>query len=810
MSDVHFPATEPPAETDVLIVGAGPVGLSAAVELTARGVSVAVVDAATEATLVRAGAMGHSPRTVEHFRRWGVLQRIRTGWTFPPEWNRGIRLATSLLGHDLIPDGERRRPSGASLAQPIRRPQTALQQAFLDHLGLHGVPVGGGWRVTELDDTGDGVRTTVTADGQTRTIVSRYVVGADGGSSTVRRLAGIEREGEHATERMFRLIVRHPPGALGAAPSGTNIVYNQRASGFLAAMSPTEWRVYAGPYPLDVEPTEDELLDIARAAFGVADLELELASKTTYYQATRIATTFRKGRVLLAGDAAHVRTPGGNLGEGFGDVVNLGWKLAAVLAGHGGQALLDSYDAERRPHNRRVAEHALDSARRSRALLARIRADGVPDDSDDSARARRRRGEIAELLGAEPRGEAVGVLFDERYDASGVVWYEPGQHETDQPWRASVYTDDPRPGHRAPDAYVDPWGDTLYDRLGLDFGLLLTEPDAEVAEAFTTAAAERDLGLTVVHLPEGPARERYPEGAVLVRPDQHVAWRGRALPPGGAAAVLDHVLGVRAATVPAKGTTMSYFLDFTGPAELRTRGTVLIVPGRGESASGYVRLGSRLAADAYRVRVVPAPTLDEPDVDDSLDRFATVLTDAVKGLGDEPVTPLVLLGADTGAAAVANLVARSGPEAPWWPAAVVLAGLPGYAEHRTEGWEEELDGRTHCPAHRGVLGNDPTVTPGALAAPVPTRLLDGAYASKAEVPHLILTGDTDPYADRERLAQLAGILPTARLAVVRGAHHDVLNDLQHRSVAAEVVSFLEAVRAEQPLERIVQVEHSTW
>ncbi|GHJ42929.1 hypothetical protein Cs7R123_02710 [Catellatospora sp. TT07R-123] len=807
MGDVRFPTGEPPAETDVLIVGAGPVGLSAAVELTARGVSVAVVDAATEATLVRAGAMGHSPRTVEHFRRWGLLQQIRTAWTFPPEWNRGIRLATSLAGHDLVADGERRQPPGFSLARPIRRPQTALQQVFLDHLRLHGVPVSGGWRAVGLADTGADVETSVSSAGQARTIRSRYVIGADGGSSTVRRLAGIEREGEHATEKMFRLIVRHAPGALGAAPSGTNIVFNGRASGFLAAISPTEWRVYAGPYPLDAEPAEAELLDVARAAFGVAELELELASRTTYHQATRIAATFRQGRVLLAGDAAHVRTPGGNLGEGFGDVANLGWKLAAVLAGHGGDGLLDSYDAERRPHNQRVADHALASARRSRELLARIRDGGIPDDADDGAPARRRRGEIAELLSAQPRGEAPGVLFDERYDDSGVVWYGTGQLAAERPWAASVYEDDPRPGHRAPDLYVDPWGDTLYDRLGVGFGLLMAAPDAAVEQEFAAAAQDRGLRLSVVHLPEGPARERYGEGAVLVRPDQHVAWRGRVLPPGGAAAVLDHVLGLRAAP-QAKGSAV--FLDFTGPAGLRTRGTVLIVPGRGESASGYVRLGSRLAADAYRVRVVLPPVLDESDADGALDRFEPVLAEAVAELGDGLVAPLVLVGADAGAAVVGGLVARSGPDASWWPAAVVLAGLPGYGAHRTGGWEDELDGRTHCPVHRGVLGGDPAVRPGALSAPVPSALLDAAYRSKAEVAHLILAGDADPYADRERLAELASILPTARLAVVRGARHDVLNDVQHRSVAAEVVAFLEAVRAGRPLEPIVQVERSTW
>ncbi|MEU8234189.1 hypothetical protein AB0C12_31765 [Actinoplanes sp. NPDC048967] len=245
---------------------------------------------------------------------------------------------------------------------------------------------------------------------------------------------------------------------------------------------------------------------------------------------------------------------------------------------------------------------------------------------------------------------------------------------------------------------------------------------------------------------------------------------------------------------------MTGYHDAAAPEGVRVRGTVLVLPGRGESQAAYGRFGARLAADAYQVRVLP------PSTDLSVAEAA--LQEAVSSI--DLVRPLVLAGADTGAAVIAALVARSSPERAWWPDAVVLAGLPGYDGRPDGGWDEELDVRTHCPVHRGVLTDDPAVAPGSLAGAVPAALLDAAYGSTAEVPHLLLTGDADPLADRAELNRLATSLPRARLAVVRGGHHDVLNDLQHRSVAAEIVTFLEAVRGGVPPVPLVEVVATAW
>jgi alpha-beta hydrolase superfamily lysophospholipase len=257
---------------------------------------------------------------------------------------------------------------------------------------------------------------------------------------------------------------------------------------------------------------------------------------------------------------------------------------------------------------------------------------------------------------------------------------------------------------------------------------------------------------------------------------------------------------------------MTQNTDYLAPDWLRTRGTVIVVPGRGETPASYARLGSRLAYDAYRVKVTELPRTDPSAVAAFLGELDCALSAAVAGLAAETadglVRPLVVAGADLGAAGLSALLARADPSVSWWPQGLVLAGLPGYAAAAAADWPDELDLRTHCPTHRNVLTCDNTVQRGRLADAAPAELLDAAYESTVDVPQLLLVGDADSLADRGALARAAKALPAARLAVVRGGHHDVLNDLQHRSVAAEIVTFLEAVRSD--LVPAIDVAVSTW
>ncbi len=202
------------------------------------------------------------------------------------------------------------------------------------------------------------------------------------------------------------------------------------------------------------------------------------------------------------------------------------------------------------------------------------------------------------------------------------------------------------------------------------------------------------------------------------------------------------------------------------PDGVTVRGTIVLLPGRGEHPGLYARLGGRLAFDGYRVVAVASPD------------------DVAGELRGNPV-PVVLLGSDTGGLAALALAAELPVHA------VVAAGLPLSAEHTEDSsWESELDARTACPVHRTLLEADDRLRRGALLADPA-----GIPAVLPRTPVLVLHGGADRVADPKAARAFAEMLPAGRFALVEGGRHDVLNDVAHRSVAAEIVQFLEWLRA---------------
>ncbi|MFE6747395.1 alpha/beta hydrolase [Kitasatospora purpeofusca] len=225
-------------------------------------------------------------------------------------------------------------------------------------------------------------------------------------------------------------------------------------------------------------------------------------------------------------------------------------------------------------------------------------------------------------------------------------------------------------------------------------------------------------------------------------------------------------------------------------AEVTVRGTVLLLPGRGEHPGVYARFGRRLAFDGYRV-VVPAVPASGSVPLDGVDLAGPV---AEARETAPPGTPVVLAGSDTGALLALAAARQAAPDG------LLLVGLPttvpapGTAD-TADGWTDELGARTSCPAHRGLLAADPDFRPGALAEDVPAELARAAEdaALSPGLPVLVVHGAADPVSPPATARRFAGRL-AAGLVLVADGRHDALNDAAHRSVAAAVVQWLERLR----------------
>lgn len=236
-------------------------------------------------------------------------------------------------------------------------------------------------------------------------------------------------------------------------------------------------------------------------------------------------------------------------------------------------------------------------------------------------------------------------------------------------------------------------------------------------------------------------------------------------------------------------------VSFDNPPQLAARGTVVVLPGRGENATVYERLGVRLSFDAYRVRVLDDPTRDP-----------AAATAAVKALlADDLPAPVVLVGSDTGALFAALLVAERTVTVD----GLVLAGLPVTPrDDEAPGWEEELNARTTCPTHRARLTGDTTFRHGALWTAPPPDWTDRANPAAITVPVAGIHGADDPLSTLDDVRGWFARLPHGELVSLAGTAHDALNNQTHRTAAAVVVRFLERLRLGADLPVIDRVEVS--
>ncbi len=509
----------------MLIAGAGPIGLALAADLGRRGVETLLVeqrpDVRDSAKMIQV-----SVRTMEFCRQLGLAEEI-WNWGFPHDHNMDSAFVTSLQGYALgrvpLATLAQRRHEPESPERDIHCPQTwfdPILQAYArrrPHVTLRYE-----CELVSFAYDDDGVVATLLdhRTGEREEIAAAYLVGCDGYASTVRAALGIEMRGEPFLDLSTSIYVRIPnlraTHAHGEAYRYT-FVGPEGTWGVLTTIDGRDlYRLQLiGSSEIDVRALD---VDAAiRRAIG-NDVPYAVEDVSFWARKMMVADRFAEGRVLLAGDAAHAHPPNGGLGmnTGIGDAFDLGWKLAALVHGWGGPALIASYDLERRPACVRAAAESLRNYRR---LTAGTR---FADIEADSSAGRSMRAELGARLVAENEKawHPLGIHLGYVYDPSPIVVPDGSPRPSDDP---IAYEPSAHPGARAPHVWLDD-GRSMLDLFGERFTLLAfgdADPRAIVAEARRTG-----VPLDVHRIGDEAAARAYEAPLVLVRPDGHVAWRG--------------------------------------------------------------------------------------------------------------------------------------------------------------------------------------------------------------------------------------------------------------------------------------------
>ena len=518
-------------ETDVLIVGGGPVGLSLAIELGLQRRRCLVVERHARVGAGAPRAKTTNVRSRELFRRWGIADRLAAASPFGIDYPSNIVFATRLAGHELA------RFANAFYCAPRRDDRFAEHAQWIPQYKVEEVLRG---RASEfptvelrfearLDDwteTADGVEARVT-DLQTGARVdvrARYLVGADGARSTVRERLGIRMEGRSPLSHHHNIIFR-ARGLRDRHALGPAVMYwlvNAEVPAVVAPLDVDDRWTFGCPKlgERDADPA-----GLIRAALAL-DVDVEILSRDEWTAHQLIADRYRSGRVFLAGDACHLHPPFGGHGMnmGIGDAVDLGWKLGAVLNGWGGPALLDSYEIERRPVHRRVVDEAVVNLGYSSGKLV---LDRIEEDSAAGAAARA--AASRQILATKKREfDSLGVVLGAAYGASPVLSDEATEKAATD---SSVFVPTARAGARAPHAWLGDGtgcGASLFDHFAHEGFTLLAMPSAAAGSVERVRAAAGAAGVPLhAFAPAGEAvAALYEFPLVLIRPDQHVAWRG--------------------------------------------------------------------------------------------------------------------------------------------------------------------------------------------------------------------------------------------------------------------------------------------
>lgn len=531
---------------DVLIIGAGPVGLALAIELGHRSISCLVVE--------RNERVGYAPRakttnarTRELFRRWGIANDLRRASPLGMNYPSNVIFCTRLSGYELM------RFENAFYCAPGRNPlysehsqwvpQYTVEEVMRAHaMTLPSVQIIFNTELVESIQDHEQVISMIKdrKSNETYQVHSKYVVGADGSRSRVREQIGAEMVGEQGLSKNYNIVFK-APGLDKAHQLGPAIMYwhvNQDAPGLIGPMDKDRWFFMPTGVANDKKFDLNSSVDLIKKSTGI-DLPYEVLSSDEWIASRLIATKYQDRRIFLAGDACHLHPPFGGYGMNMGiaDGVDLGWKIAANLQGWGGPTLLDSYEIERR----QVHDLVMNEAVTNHTVLGnQLFQEGLEDPSAEGELLRQTTGKRIELSKIR-EFYTLGIILGYRYEHSPVIEYDG------LPYASSDYINyvpSSRAGCLAPHAWLHD-GTSLYDHFGAGLTLLVSDVDADdQAQELLASATNEGIPLKILRPSESGIGNLYPHRFTIIRPDQHVAWRGNDLPKNHAA-FLSYFLGIK-------------------------------------------------------------------------------------------------------------------------------------------------------------------------------------------------------------------------------------------------------------------------
>lgn len=587
------------SEAEVLIVGGGPVGLALAGELGWRGIQCALVEQ-TDGVIAQPKMDGVNVRTMEFCRRWGIVDEMKA-CDFPKDYPQDMVYLTGIAGYEIGREsfatpsgGAEERRTGHSPESRIRCPQTMFDPILQRHArSFEHVELKYEHSYLGFEESEHGVSARVRnlKTNEEHTLTARYLVACDGGGSGIRQAIGADPASKNVLSYSTNVMFRCPDlyGVYDKPLAYRHFFIGEEGTwGSMVAISGRDvWRLSLIGVGHTGKLTPEQIEAAIRRAIG-ADLPFEVLSAMPWARRELVATHFSRGRIFLAGDAAHVMSPTGGFGmnTGIADAVDLAWKLQGALRGWGGPGLLASYDTERRAIALRTVKEATGNLMRT---LSPGRQPGLLDATREGAIARYNLGrsfsatmlrewyklgvDLAYCYAGSPicqAGEGESTRADARgSDSNGLpAFFSDGSPVTattlrerqrlgvhladgaqiDLPWEelapaeVMVYPYGARVGARAPHVWLADGRSTL-DLFGKDFTLMALADDGQAIDQFANAAAAVQLPLQVVTCLEPTVRHAYSAKLVLVRPDQHVAWMGDSLPSQGLESLIDRVRG---------------------------------------------------------------------------------------------------------------------------------------------------------------------------------------------------------------------------------------------------------------------------